>query len=194
MSSMYEPCPCKSGKKFKFCCHKQIKASSPQEVAKLSIQYPLHLCLIGQDWEEMGITNILIARKMPHGNFIAGLYLLDVWCLGIKSSDLKININNNELSYLKEGMEGAQTLMSIPYEDIRSLILGGIAFADTLGFTPHPDWVDAQHLIEPDRSFIDKFQFGKEGKPFYVAGPYDGNCDEIMEKIQKVNGDWLIPV
>lgn len=194
MSSMYEPCPCKSGKKFKFCCHGRIKASSPQEIAKLSIQYPLHLCLIGQDWKESGITSILIARKMPNGNFIVGLYLLDIWCLGIKSTDMKINTSNNELLSLKEGIGNTQTLMPISYEDVRSLILGGIAFADNLGFTPHPDWMDTQHLLEPDRSFIDKFQFGKDGKPFYVAGPYDGNCDEIMEKIRKVNGDWLIPV
>jgi hypothetical protein len=193
MSSIYAPCPCKSGKKFKFCCYKQIQACSPSEIAKLSVQYFLHLCLIGQDWKEMGITNILVARKMPNDTFIVGLYLLDVWCLGIKSADLKINIKHSELLHLKEKMEDAHKLVSMPYEDIRSLIFGGVAYANNLGFTPHPDWIVAQHLIEPGRAFVDKFQFGKEGKPFYVAGPYD-DCDEIMEKVQKINGDWLIPV
>ena len=76
---------------------------------------------------------------------------------------------------------------------MRSLILGGVAFASDLGFTPHADWNDAQYLIEPQRAYIDKFQYGKKGKPFYVAGPYDQNSDEIMKKIHRVDGDWLIP-
>ena len=193
MHSIYEPCPCNSGKKFKFCCYERIRTKSPADVARAAVQYPLYACFVGENWEEIGITNVLVAKKLPHGQFVVGIYILDVWCLGVKSADLKVNITSEELIYLKERIEGGQSLISFPYEDMRSLVLGGIVFASKLGFVPHKDWGDAGHLIEPDRPYVEKFQFGRNGEPFYVIGPYDRNSDEIIKKLEEVGGDWVVP-
>ncbi len=41
------------------------------------------------------------------------------------------------------------------------------------GVMPAPDWEFTQYLVEPNRPFENKFEFGHEGKAVYIAGPDD---------------------
>ena len=73
-------------------------------------------------------------------------------------------------------------LVPIDYEDARSIILGGIEYARKLGFSPNQDWKDSKHVVEPDRPFNKKFEFGRDGQPLYIQGPSD-DFVEIAEKL-----------
>jgi hypothetical protein len=64
-----------------------------------------------------------------------------------------------------------------------------------LGFVPHPDFAQAQpHLgLRPEK--LIPIEFGKDGKPYYINGPYD-NADRIAatlnQSVGKGNYHYLI--
>src|SRR4051812_17583924 len=59
-----------------------------------------------------------------------------------------------------------------PIELARHLVLGAVEFAAGLGLAPHPDFEAAREpLGELDEPCA--ITFGRQGRPLYVAGPYD---------------------
>ncbi len=195
MNSIYNICSCGSGKKFKFCCHETLKDLTSETFAKAVMQWPVVLCCIGRNWQENGLGMVLISREMPSKNNIIGMYLVDIWCLGIKDVIVETNVNLDRISYLAETIAtSAEGLETLTYEDARSIILGALKYAKGNGFSPHEDWKFAQHIIESSRPFEDKFEFGRNGKPMYVAGPNDKAIyKRHVKKVQAVDGDWIIP-
>ncbi len=77
------------------------------------------------------------------------------------------------------------------YEDARSLILGAVEYAASLGFQPNEDWQDARYVVEADRSYVRKFKFGKDGKPYYIQGP-DDDARKITSKLASIDHHYLV--
>jgi hypothetical protein len=69
----------------------------------------------------------------------------------------------------------------------RKLVEGGVAYAADLGLSPHPDYRIASLIFgDVDAATCDReFTYGKDGKPFFVAGPYDGpaRCHQVMQAL-----------
>ena len=65
------------------------------------------------------------------------------------------------------------TLHPVDYEELRSFILGAVAYARQFDQPPHPDWNYVKRSIEADRPFEPAFTYGVDGRPFYIAGPND---------------------
>lgn len=170
----YQPCPCGSGRKYKFCCRAKevaINNEPPRALIKKSVEFSIFQCLVNTDWQEQGLASIFVLRQLPNQKFILGSYLVDVLCLGLKDTFCNANLSAQAV----QGMLATVPMQmeAIEYEDARGIILGGIEFARNLGFGPNPDWKDSQHMVEPERPFSPKFEFGMHGKPMYIAGPYD---------------------
>src|SRR6185295_11540148 len=69
------------------------------------------------------------------------------------------------------------------------LISGAIDYARRLDFKPHPDYHYAREIfgdINPE-DCQETFEYGREGKPFYVAGPYD-NAIRIVNQLSRKLG------
>ena len=170
----YQPCPCGSGKKFKFCCNERYQALSgisDEELCRRAAEFKIHECRISPDWQNSGVAELLVVRQMPNLKYIAGAYLIDVFCLGLKDTFFQTRLNDSEVRALRNNFP--ERLEVIPYEDARSVILGVIEYARELGFEPHPDWRSTGLIVEANRSFNNKFTFGSDGKPFYIQGPND---------------------
>lgn len=170
----YQPCPCGSGRKYKFCCHlKAVTVSNehPLSLIKKSVEYPVYQCVVNEGWQEQGLANIFILRQMPNLKFICGVYLVDVFCLGVKDTFCNANIPYAGIQTMLA--QAGMPLVPIDYEDARSIIFGGIQFASKHGFSPNQDWKDSKHIVEPEKPFNDKFEFGSSGKPVYIQGPDD---------------------
>ena len=169
MSSLYDFCSCKSGKKIKFCCYLMTKKAFIAEHGYLLADLPIHKCVVGGKFQEVGKTQLLISRALPHGQFILGLYLIDLWFLGVKDVTFLGEIDERKIlelcTAIKDEIHGVDFL----YEDARSLALGSVQFAQKLDVKPHPDWQYAKWLLEPERAFDHKFEFGKDGVPYYVS-------------------------
>ena len=61
----------------------------------------------------------------------------------------------------------------------KKLLDGVVDFAKELGFAPHPDYKNAYELfgnIDAGACPV-KYTYGKNGKPFYMNGPYESPAD-----------------
>jgi SEC-C motif len=195
MTSVYAPCLCGSGKKFKFCCYQTYKQGEMIPDTSASSKFPIYECKVIENWEETGISPVYVVRELANGAYVFVSYLVDFWCLGIKDVIIKIGITESELMHL---FKNNYSLITIPYQDARSLVLGAIDFARTLDIPPHSSWNGvASSFIEANQPYEQKFSFGKDGSPLYFSGPYDHenyNVEEIMTRVKNANGHFIINV
>ncbi len=171
------------------------KSPNTEAFTQTVISWPVKTSFIGSNWQEQGIAQVLVARELPQKTFMIGMYLVDLWCLGVKDATMEINIEGRELLSLEHTISIAgEGLQILSYEDARSIVFGALKYAANHGFSPHHDWDLAKHVIEPNRSFEDKFEFGRNGKPFYAAGPYDKPVyKEYVKKVKAAGGRWSTP-
>lgn len=135
---------------------------------------PLHECLMGRDLFEMGIGTVVVSRELPNGRMGAAFFLLDVFCLGVKNADFLV-ATREEYSWRLEHMMAHETLLPIAPEYARKLVEAAEAYARDLGFSPHPDYQLSRKIFaDIDATACPAtLTCGKDGQPFYAAGPYD---------------------
>ena len=76
--------------------------------------------------------------------------------------------------------------------DARKLLEEAVAYARSIGFQPHADYLTALRLFG-DVAAADSqatFEFGKDGKPFFESGPYDTpeRCRRIITTLTNTCG------
>lgn len=188
MNPIYVPCPCNSGMKFKFCCLKK----RPDEILKGADKFPIHECLIADTrWQQHGLAVLYICRSVLDCRYACAFYMVDTYCLGVKNTFAKVNLDRDRMLDFRRQIEQKHALMPYDYEDARSLILGAIDYAASLGFQPNEDWRDSRYMVEADRPYTRKFKFGKDGKPLYIQGPND-DARSIMAKLATIDHHYLV--
>ncbi len=189
MQEIYKPCPCGSGKKFKFCCQEQLAGTDPIDLLKQAESFPVYECSIMENWQECGLASILVVRQQPNLRYLFGQYLVDYYCLGLKSTIANANMQYQKIEEMRT--RTPYSWVDFDYQDARCLILGAIEYADGLGFEPNRDWKHSKYVVEADKSFKNKFTYGKDGKPFYINGPND-NVPAILAKLQGKSSEYII--
>jgi len=121
-----------------------------------------------------GVAIVLVARAGRHDRVTACSYLLDTFCLGVKSVTVPLELRDRDLPAFVR-MHFAVfpwPAQRAPIELAQHLVLGAVAFSASLGFAPHPDFeVAREHLGELREPCA--ITFGREGRPLYIAGPHD---------------------
>jgi len=137
-----------------------------------------------------GVAQVLVARAGRHDRVEACGYLVDTFCLGVKNALGPEPMRRRDLaSFVRTYfMAFPAPPLRVPIDLGQHLVLGAIAFAEQLGFEPHPDFAAVREqlgeLTEPCA-----ITFGRQGRPLYVSGPYD-NSAEILETLRgSVGGD-----
>jgi len=196
VENKYQPCPCGSGRKLKFCCYEKsasLNTMSDSELIRRGDEFPVYRCLVSRNWHEQGLAPLFVVRQLPNLTYLVGVYLIDVFCLGIKETFVQTRIKYEDLRDLLKRFP--LQFDEIDYEDARSIIMGAAEYARQLGFEPHYEWSASGWIVESGRPFNNKFTFGKDGKPFCILGPED-DSKEIMKRleplIEKGNADYLI--
>jgi hypothetical protein len=135
-----------------------------------------------------GVALVLVARVGRHDRVSVCGYLVDTFCLGVKNTIGPEQMRRCDLpSFVR------MYFMAFPNQALRAgidlarqLVHGAVAFAAGLGFDPHPDFATARgHLGELSEPCA--ITFGREGRPLYVAGPYDDPI-AVMEKLSAAVG------
>jgi hypothetical protein len=134
---------------------------------------PIHECLVPDSLFDIGIGNVVVSRRMPNGFIGAAVFLVDVFCLGIKDAFYDV-LSPAEYDYRVSGLQH-ETFRAIHPTCARKLVEGAEAYARDLGFTPHPDYQRARQIFgDLDATACPThYVFGKDGKPFFMSGPYD---------------------
>lgn len=135
---------------------------------------PVHECLIPGTLFELGLGNIVIAKKVSIDAIGVGVFLLDIYCLGVKNAFFTI-VEHHEYSRLLQRIESEGPLETIHPSCARKLIEGGVTYAEQLGFKPHKDYKTAGKIFGniDVKDCPRTFEYGYEGKPLYVSGPHD---------------------
>ncbi|MBL7815897.1 MAG: hypothetical protein JNL70_12855 [Saprospiraceae bacterium] len=151
---------------------------------------PIAECWISPNWEGSGLSTIAVARRHNSGNMTLGIYLLDTFCLGLKNTNVLFNQADYEYEdYLDKIFSPHGGKEPIEYTLAHNIIYGAIAYAEDLGFKPNKDWTLSQMILEEDTEDIEliELEFGKDGKPLFINGPYD-NVQKVLNTLNKSVG------
>ena len=160
---------------------------------------PLHECLIDKEWQDRGLAQILLSRRQSNNKLILGVYLVDIFCLGLKNTFCNANISMEEYQRMKLATFKEKVLVPCPPEKARRIIFGAIEYAGRLGFKPQKDFDLSQFVLKglPINDYDLTLEFGKDGKPLYIAGPHDDFMTIIKtlkKNVGESNFDFIAPL
>jgi hypothetical protein len=170
-----------------------LTPSSPKAILRNARNYPLYECLISDNWnkkETGGLVEVLVARQQPDDDICFGVYLIDTYCLGLKNTFANAGFSrsryNNEI---RNRIFRAGKPVECSIELAHQMIYQAIEYAEQFGFEPEKDFTLSQYLLAPRGELEEpyKLTFGKDGMPFFIAGPYD-NVARIMRQLDKTAG------
>ena len=170
----------------------EFTSLSPQAIIRRARTFPLLECLITANWQQnnTGMAQILLARQQPDGDICFGSYLVDMYCLGLKNTFANAGFSRTryENEIHNKLFPEAET-EACPVELAHQMIYASIEYAAQFGFTPEKDFALSQYLLAPRGELEEPYQltFGKDGKPFFVAGPRD-NSARIIKQLEKTAG------
>jgi hypothetical protein len=139
--------------------------------------------------EAEGFAQVFVARETRRGRATVRGYLVDVHCLGVKNAtDPEVMDAGRIPSAIRLYYASFdRPALEIPIELGRELILGAVQYARELGFEPADafDGDAAAFLGEWDEP--GRIEFGRDGQPFYLSGPYD-NPAAVMRTLERSVG------
>lgn len=157
----------------------------------LAVKAPVHECYCGSELFERGIGTVFISRKMPNGDVGAGVFLLDVYCLGVKNAYFTI-LTPGRYAESIDAIDRNESLETIHHSCARKLIEECVAYARDVGFNPHKEYNVAKKIFgDIDPSVCPrKFEFGHNGKPSYFSGPNESpvQIKRILKTLKRTCG------
>lgn len=170
----------------------EFTSLSLQSIVRRSHEFPVLECLISKDWQkdDPGLVQILLARKQPDGDICFGTYLVDKLCLGLKNTFANAGFSRTRYeNEVRDPMSRRTVLVECPLELAHQMIYASIDYAAQFGFTPQKDFALSQYVLVPRGELEEpyKLTFGRDGKPFYMAGPHD-NAARILRQLEKNPG------
>ena len=182
---------------------RQSRPRSRKAMLRGALAWPVMECWVNEEWQDPEQLNqVIVTRRDPAtGEVYAGTYLVDRACLGVKNANAANFIDAGEfrremLSILGQNQE----LIQIDFNLAAKIVKAGIEYAAQFGFHPHRDYRDASILLQdadPDAVDVEIAVGGPEGKPYFIAGPYD-NVNKIMNHLLQQLGpegfNYMLPV
>jgi hypothetical protein len=175
------------------------RRNSPDPTVRLkdAERWPVTACLVPENLWQLGIGNLVIARNMPGGGLACGIFLVDVFCLGVKDAAWRI-LSPGEFKELRSDIGAKEQLQDVPPEYFAKLIYRAAEYAQALGFAPHHDFRHVVRLLAGvDPSLCpDEFEFGWEGRPHYIRGPSESldKARAIAHQVDDLGGYYTIPL
>jgi hypothetical protein len=173
---------------------RQARARGPMSVLqhiRHAREYPIEGCWAMPGWEEGGMAVVVVARRQPDGNILYGTYLVDHYCLGLKNTFFNADIPMGQFQreVLPEAVQGNEPVEISPAL-AHELIYGSIEYAEQYGFRPQRDYRRTRNILDPPDTHprTGTVEFGHEGKPLFISGPYD-NVDAIIRQLDRTAGE-----
>ena len=158
-------------------------------------KWPVVKTLMGASLWKEGIGSLVIARQEPAGQLVFAVFLVDVYCLGVKNAFWHAG-SPGDLQEMLAKMEKTRKLTAITPACLAKIVKGAIEYAQSFGFPPHHDYRHASTLLEgiDPATCPNEFTFGRDGKPFYVQGPNEtpAQARAITERILEAGGHYLV--
>jgi|SRR5262245_35293086 len=145
---------------------------------ELAARSSIQECFVNEDLmtpgNNQGMGTVIVSRQASSGMVAVGVYLLDVFCLGVKDSFIRL-LTREEFRHLFSQIRLQEPMRKVEPAVAKKLIEDTIAYAHSIGFEPHPDFRLARKLLEDidTSACMMEFAFGDRGKPHFISGPND---------------------
>ncbi len=136
-----------------------------------------------------GLALVSVTRHAGFNRYTVCTYLVDLWCMGVKDTLSPRKIDPGEykqfIDYVYRGFN--EQTEQITLEQAQAIVLSAVDYANQLGLSPHPDFERSRaHLGEWNGEL--RIQCGRNGKPYYISGPYD-NPNKIIKTLRDKVGE-----
>jgi hypothetical protein len=165
----------------------------------LAAKAPIYESLVPANLFEQGIGNLVFSRSLPDGRIALSVFLMDVFCLGVKNAFFAI-VARSEYAKRRSNWSSAENLRPMDPACFRNLVEGGVAYAHELGFNPHRDYALARQIFGDVQGAAcpTNFEYGHAGKPFYISGPHEtatqvrAIVDQLQRRLGPEEFDFLV--
>jgi hypothetical protein len=141
-----------------------------------------------------GIGYLAIARQETESGLIYGVFLVDVFCLGVKDALWSAG-SAGEFKEMLAKLEERQTFVPVTPACLAKIVTGAVEFAASLGFSPHPDYRHVARLLDgiDPGACPEEFTYGRDGKPFYIQGQYESpaQAEAIARRVAAAGGHYV---
>ena len=148
---------------------------------------PIHECLVSADIDDQGLGEVVISRCSASGEIAMSLFLIDRHCMGVKDCYSRIVTASGYRDFVGQMRDNGRPMRVIDPPSARRFVEDAVAYADSLGLKPHPDYRASKMIlgdINPGQA-VRIFEMGQNGKPFFVSGPFQSpeECAAIVAKL-----------
>lgn len=164
---------------------------SPKKYIETKVRsLPIYKCLINKDWEESKMADVIVMRRHNNGHITAGIYLVDLLCLGVKDTFYFFNEPEQELED-RYGSGFYQVFVEIDYNLAHNIIYAGHDFAMEFDIPPHREFETTKFILEEDTDdipLIDVAVGSIDGKPHLVV-QHANQYQEVVAKLKRIAGE-----
>ena len=157
---------------------KQHQQLSPEKYIKTKARsLKIGKCWINNTWKKDGMANILITREHTTGNYTCGIFLIDLFALGLKDSYYFFNLKNE--NFEEKFFKTNSFNLEIDYELAHNIIWGSIEYASDYGLKADKSFETTQFILQEDTDEIPliEIEFGKNGKPLILCKEGDNKSN-----------------
>lgn len=157
------------------------------ELLSMASGAPVLHSRIADTVRDEGLGYTLLSRLLPNNRVAAVVFLVDIRCLGVKDCFGRLMVRAEYDAFCRELDDKFEVEDHTP-ADVRKLVEGAVDYARNLGLEPHPDYYRVKSIfgdIDVCESQME-FEFGSEGKPLFMNGPYDSpeRCRQILSILE----------
>jgi hypothetical protein len=165
----------KATRKEKLAQYVTISSDDPHIRLVAAEDWPVVAAKVPEEIWERGMGTLILARRCPDGSLACGMFLIDTFCLGVKNAAWQFLSDFAFDEIVSRCVETGGSYRSVTPEHLAKIVEGAVAYARALGFSPHAEFRKARMLLAgiDATQCRDEFTFGRDGKPCYIAGPYD---------------------
>lgn len=163
----------------------KVRNPTPQDLVKAMQRGAWHACY--EIDGDSGLHNIFCVRNSSMGPIVCS-FLVDLYCLGVKDAAVLKGIDLVKLTEYVNEQDGRTVTPAY----VLKLITFAIEEARKIGFEPHRTTaISLPIFFDVDASECkDTFEFGRDGKPTYIAGPFETDFQQfdILNTLSKLGG------
>ncbi len=173
--------------------HANKMGNSENLLHRQALQSPIHECFIPENLfsPDLGMGKIIVSRKSPVNEVLVSVFLVDVFCLGIKDSFIYLLTEEDYISGLMKTF-GSENLKTGDPACARKIVEEAVDYANNLGFSPDKNYNSAKKIFRDIdvNNCTHSFEFGKDGKPYFMSGPNDSEifCWKVINQLNKKCG------
>jgi hypothetical protein len=161
---------------------------SPKKYIQTRVRkLPVYKCFVNKDWMNGSMADVFVMRRHVNGHITAGVYLIDLLCLGVKDTFFFFNEEESDIM----ARIPMHMFMEIDYPLAHNIIFAGYEFAAEYDIQPHKDFSITRHILEEDTDAVPLIEVAtgdKAGKPLLMVD-HPGQYSHALAKLKKHAGE-----